>query len=216
MTTAPERARLIVRLLFALTTAVLVFATAYLCAWNNFRKHGDFSYQRQQTRAELEDLRKEIEAFRAATGKPPAKLAELESVKKKDRRMDQAGRPTDSWGRPLRYEVEDGGYQQYSLGQDGEPGGVGPDADLYAGKEDPPRPQPTLWEFTTNPRTVGMQLACALAGVIAFPIFLLQGKGPPGQRPSLARVFVANAVTAVFAVLAAAVMAFLHLPGVGH
>jgi hypothetical protein len=203
MPTSSEFRRWVARLLLSLATAITIAATAYLCAWNAHRNTIHHRPGQHLTRVDLELLREDIERQKETTGSWPARLTDLAAVKEKRVRLDQAGQPLDWWGRPLQYRTEAGGYLLYSHGRDGKPGGVGEDADLYAGQADSPTEPPTLLEFTAMPAAIPVQLACILAGVVAFPLCLLQGKGRAGNRPSLGKVLLANAVTAFFAILAA-------------
>jgi general secretion pathway protein G len=207
--------RWMVVLLLCLGTALAISATAYICAWANYRNlnvHGSAYF----TKVDLELLRQEIEAYKQATGKWPARLTDLKVVKEHGVHLDDAGNPVDSWGRPLHYQVEAGGYTLFSYGRDGKPGGFGPDADLYAGQAPSEPERPTLWQFTRSQDAAPALVASIAAGVVAFPIFLLNARGREGNRPSLARVLLANAVTALFAVLAAVMMSALHVMPGGH
>jgi hypothetical protein len=164
---------------------------------------------------QLEDLRAEVERYRVANGRLPTSLAELEAVKEHKVPLDDEGRPLDSWQRPFHYEVNDGSYDLYSLGRDGRAGGFGLDADLHAGKRDLATELPTLWQFTTQLDTEGIQLSCFLAGLLAFPLCLLGVTRGARGRVSPARIVVVHGLTALFAVLTAVVISVLHLPS-GH
>ena len=51
---------------------------------------------------------------------------------------------------PFYYEVKDGEYLVYSLGRDGQPGGVGLDADMYSNNRDESSLMPTFAQFITT------------------------------------------------------------------
>ncbi len=215
MSRSDELRGLMLRILLCLATAAVISVTAYLCAWFEYRGFPYFQWQQHDTRDRLEELRAEIERYRETNGHLPTSLAELEVVKEKKVRVDDEGRPVDSWHRPFHYQVDDGGYDLYSLGRDGRVGGFGLDADLHAGKRDPATELPTLWQFTTQLNTEGIQLSCILAGVLAFPLCLLGIRRGATNRVSPIKVLVVHGVTAVFAVLTAVVISVLHLPS-GH
>jgi hypothetical protein len=211
-----EFGRWIIRFLLCLATAAIISATAYLCAWLRFR--GDYSRTEQYwaTKTDLERLAADIERHKKTTGAWPARLTDLNVVKEKRVRVDETGEPVDGWGRPWQYWQPSGEYALRSLGADGMPGGIGQYADLYAGQADSWPDNPTLAQFATLPETRPILFACLLAGVVAFPLCLLQARGQPGDQPSLGRVLLANAVTAVFAILAAFFIAALHMMPGGH
>src|SRR3954453_2083802 len=109
------------RLLLCLATALAVSATAYLCAWLSYRntpypQSGPFF-----TKRDLDQLREDIEAHKERTGEWPARLTELNVVKKKRVRVDEGGQPVDWWGRPTEYHIEEDGYLLCSRGRDGTP-----------------------------------------------------------------------------------------------
>jgi hypothetical protein len=208
--------RWIPRLLICLATAAIISVTAYLCAWLSARNIYSRTEEHARTRKDLDLLRKDVERHKEATGAWPARLTDLSAVKEKRVRVDEAGEPVDGWGRPLVYRIQPGGYQLFSFGADGMPGGVGKYADLFAGQADTWPERPTLAQFTALREAVPAQLACLLAGAVAFPLCLLEARGRRGERPSLGRFLLANAVTAVFAILAALMIGGLHtMPG-GH
>ncbi len=203
------------RILLCLATASVISATAYLCAWFEYRGWPYFQDAQDITRYQIEELRAEVERYREASGRLPTSLAELDAVKEHKLRQDDEGRPLDAWERPYHYEVNDGSYDLYSLGRDGRVGGFGLDADLHAGKRHSATELPTLWQFTTELPTKGIQLSCLLAGLLAFPLCLLGvTRGATGRVPP-ARVVVVHGLTALFAVLTAVAISVLNLP-TGH
>src|SRR5262245_6176190 len=103
-------------LLLCLVTAVTVSATAYLCAWANYRNNLHQHSISYLTRVDLELLREEIEAYKKRTGDWPARLADLKVVKDKRWLVDEKGQPLDRWGWPFQYRVEAGGYVLCSFG----------------------------------------------------------------------------------------------------
>jgi hypothetical protein len=210
-----EARRWTVVLLLCLGTALAISATAYVCAWANYRNlaaHGSAYF----TKADLERLRKNIDSYKEATGKWPARLTDLTAVKDRNVRVDEAGNPVDSWDRPLHYRVEGEGYTLFSYGRDGTPGGFGEDTDLYAGQTPSASERPTILQFTRTRDALPALIASVMAGVVAFPIFLLNARGREGNRPSLVRILLANAVTALFAILAAVMISTLHVMPGGH
>jgi hypothetical protein len=218
MASRHEYVRLTFLLLIGLATAITISATAYLCAWLTNRKAYVRTEEHKTTREELERLKTAIEAYRKKTGAWPEKLSDLSIVKEKQIRVGQEGEPVDAWGYPFLYRVQtwNNTFELLSSGPEHLPGGVGKNADMYAGKPDTWPEHPTLIQYSNLPETRVVQVACILAGVIAFPLCLLAARSEKGVRPSLARVLVRSAVTAVFAVFAALVMSALHMMPGGH
>ncbi len=203
-----------IRLLLSLATGLVVSLTAYLCAWYEYRNFAYFGMEQTDTRQTLEALKSDVDRHQQATGQLPKSLMDLESVQNRTMRVDDAGRPMDGWGRPIHYQLDGGSYAIFSYGMDGQPGGHGLDADLYAGKVDHENESPTLWQFATLLDNGMMLKACVLAGAFALALCLIASEGWQGNR-SLAVILVTNAVTAFFAILTALVISGLHLPS-GH
>jgi len=212
---ANDSPRWALRLVLCLATALISSATAYLCAYLNFRNNIFLKSAQHMTKLDLELLRKDVERHKATTGAWPADLRGLNVVKEGRVRVDTAGQPLDRWGRPFQYKVLERGYALYSYGRDGVAGGTGVDSDLHGGQAAPTEPPP-LWEFATMPDALLVQVPCIAAGVVAFPLLLLQARGRQGNRPTVWRLVVANVVTAFFAILAALMIATLHLIPGGH
>src|SRR5262249_13040769 len=124
--------------------------------------------------------------------------------------------PKDGWGRSMRYWKAADQYDLVSFGPLGKPGGVGQYGELRADKPDTWPEHPTLWQFTTMRDALPVQVASVVAGIFAFPLCLLQARGKPGSPPSLAKLLLANAVTALFAIFAALMIAGMHLVPGGH
>jgi hypothetical protein len=204
------------RVLLCFATALIVSATAYICAWLNYRNIESHSQVRVMTRQTLELLRKEIEAHKERTGDWPARLTDLKVVQEKEFRVDEAGDPVDSWGNPFQYRIKGDGFLLYSHGRDGQPGGVGLDADLYVGQPDPQLEPSSLWEFSNKKESRPVKIICIFVGLLAFPLCMLPAKGQPEKRLSLAWFLLRLGVTAFFAFLAALVMSLLHLIPSGH
>jgi general secretion pathway protein G len=203
-----QSGRLTARLLLSLATAVLVFVTAYFCAWKMYYLRHGLEYQ--TTRSFLDLLSSEVEEYRQSHGKLPDRLEDLEVVKDQEFPKNEAGQAMDYWRNPFQYEVQDDKYEIYSYGRDGKPGGIGLDADLFAGGR---LPFPTLLQFATLPDAFGTFMLCLLSGLVAFPICLLHGMEKPGKKLSLLVILWRNALTAVFALIIAAFLAGFYWSG---
>jgi general secretion pathway protein G len=209
------RRRWAIRVLLALVTGAIVSSTAYLCAFYQYRDYYYFRFEQRQTRETLKRLQADVDRHQKDTGRLPEKLTDLESVQTGELRVDDAGQPVDGWRRPIQYRIEADGYSLFSYGRDGQPGGQGLDADLYAGTVDKENERPTLWQFATILDNGGWILkGCVLAGAFALALCLIGGEGWRGKR-SLAVVLFAHALTALCAILTAVVISVLHLPS-GH
>ncbi len=210
----------VARLALCVLTAIIIAGTAYICAWLTYR--GEFSrrYDLIYSRLMLKKLREAIEEHKEKTGSLPPILMNLDIVKDEAVFVDDTGFPIDMWCRPIHYEIKGDLYKLYSLGRDGKPGGVGLDADLYADNDNPEVDRENLklesvsiWEFSRNQRAVGIRQVCLLAGLFAFPIWLLPMKKKTAKQLTLVETLMIHIPTLVFAVLAAVVISALHVSG---
>ena len=188
MDTRDARPTFLVRLTAALVVAAVVSGTAYYCAWKNLRGYWTLRDLQELTERELDRLQERVEAHRAAAGRLPAALTELKDLEAYGFRVDDRHQPVDIWDNPFRYEVDGDGYELYSLGRDGRPGGNGLDGDLYPRASGRPKPVATLWQFTADLPTAGIQATCLLAGSLAGIVCLLPvreqvGAARLGQGP---------------------------------
>ena len=79
------------------------------------------------TETQIKRLKSEVELYKVETDRYPERLEELVP-----KYLDEV--PKDSWNRPFVYRVPGmrGAFDIVSLGEDGLPGGKGPDADLWS------------------------------------------------------------------------------------
>jgi Type II secretion system (T2SS), protein G len=202
------------RLLMCFTTALVVTATAWIVAWRECRNWEFAAYSPQSsTWRSLKRVSASVERYRQKAGKLPGDLTELDIVKDEEATVNNKGQPVDSWGNPFGYQVNGENYVVISYGRDGQPGGEGYDAD-FRSDQDPTFVKMTLWEFTSESRTMGMKLACILGGLFAFPICLFL-RPPRRSQGTIIKVLAMNIITAVFAIIVAVLMSVLHLP-TGH
>jgi len=98
-------------------------------------------------RAQVEALGKALEQYRADVGSYPTTDQGLEALISQPEGLDrwqgpytQKPIPTDPWGRPYQYKSpgEHDGYDLFSYGADGKPGGTGENVDIVSWQAAPP------------------------------------------------------------------------------
>lgn len=189
------------RFLVALLVGLIIAFTSYLCAYFNQRDAYGLVTGEPVT---IRHVQYAIEKHHENTGHWPGSLAEVEALKD---RLNDKGQFLDPWKHPYQYRVNGDKYELYSLGKDGQPGGEGLDADLYAGNQPAP---PTFSQFMFDLPTGGVLAACIISGVCAGLICLLQRRDL--NRGSFFLLLVA---TVIGAILLAVVISALHIPS-GH
>lgn len=115
---------------FAGLTGLIVFVTTYAAAWvqlgDNFTMNSEYlrgdTYLLRQLDAALAQHAQEEGAF-------PQTLEELDNSQR-EFPVDEEGRLIGQWRQSVHYRRLAEGYELATLGRDGEPGGLGGDADL--------------------------------------------------------------------------------------
>lgn len=162
------------RLIVAAVVGLVVAGSAYLCTYLDQRSWPQYRTREESTQRKLDSLHLEIERHRRTTGRLPTDLADLEGVHRyRHFGIDAAGRVVDLWDRPYHYRVEGDAFELFSLGADGQEGGIGRDADLYPTTAGRPPELPTLRQFTLDLPTKSLQRTCIAAGVGAALVCLL-------------------------------------------
>jgi hypothetical protein len=185
-----------------------VAGAAYVCVY--FDQRNNFNHQDRQlyTLQKLDALEGAIKKHRHGTGQFPADLTEMPVVKFYHQfTVNAEGRVVDMWDHPYHYRVNGDGFELYSLGADGRPGGLGRDADLYPSSKGLPPELPTLRQFTFDLPTEGVQRICIAAGVCAALVCLLVTRSRRGAG-LLSRM----AVTVIGAIIIAVALSALQLP----
>jgi type II secretory pathway pseudopilin PulG len=165
---------LMLRAAVSLAVGVVVFVTAYICAWRT----GGGNATPEQFYAAIVDLRQlqqAVDLYRSETGAPPSNLGDALRVhyqkwgrwpavelyppqiapavgEQPD--LQKVEGALDPWHRPYQLVAEEGKTVVYSYGQDGQPGGNGYDADLYSDGFGRGKAFPTLKQFIAYDRRV--------------------------------------------------------------
>jgi general secretion pathway protein G len=203
---ATETGDAIRRTLTAVAVGVVVAASAYWCGYRMALAGPYFCYEVKKTHRDLSLLHELVEEHRQTTGQVPATLTEIELVKESFR-LNDSGQVIDPWKHPYQYRVEGDGFTLFSFGRDGQQGGEGDDADIYLGR---PIQRPSLYRFTFEMPTGGIQATCVLASVCAGLICLL-----PPRNHSRAGLLVRIVATVVGCVWATVMIVVAHFMS-GH
>ncbi len=116
------------RLRLALATAAMILVTTYLASWVAMGRVGTMHYPVViQTIGQMKSIQLRLSEHRKTHGEYPASLRNMVNGETTHDTIFQ-----DVWGHPFCYAHTDGGFELYSLGRDGKPGGRGLDADIHA------------------------------------------------------------------------------------
>jgi len=83
-----------------------------------------------QAKAQIKNFKTAIVAYKLKFKKFPSDLNQLVNNEKNVRFLDAKDIPLDPWGNPYVYSQDDGDFRIISYGEDGAPGGSGPNADI--------------------------------------------------------------------------------------
>jgi type II secretory pathway pseudopilin PulG len=182
----PKLARQAAQILLALL-AVFVCGIVFALLNSYMTTKYDYSVRLRQARRRLLLLRGQIESYRRFHRALPNSLMDLyvplpeEVIHPSlhpyyasfgyDGRFDVDGRPFDAWGFPYRYATIDGAFELYTMGADGERGGVGVNLDLNS--NDPPETtnRPTFRQLILLRGVRGLLMVAAAWG--CFMLFML-------------------------------------------
>lgn len=213
--------RLIRHVLIALLCGALIFLILNVAAWYNLRGQRNMCRNQDLTRSYgLRILGLRIADYRKTHGVLPDDLAALPAVQIM---LRQPGEPLlDSWGNPFQYRRMGETYELFSYGRDGQPGGVGLDADLYLDGRNRKLARPTFRQFfLTNDKdevardqflVAGFEAACL---VVFFTLLTLKGITSKGEPMTAWRYVRFALVVLVIATAVGLVLLPLHIPN-GH
>ena len=193
-----ERMPLGPRLVISLVSGLLALTVSCCVAYRSF-VGSVIRHAPEVTLSDISRITRAIEAYRQEKHALPKSLGDLPTV---NVRSDREGQYVDWWGRPLHYRVDDDHYRVTSYGDDGEPGGVGPDYDLSSDdltrtaltqNSYPPLPRlsrPTFSQFVNHrgwmaPGGSGqtMFILCLLTGVVVSVLtFREVDRAPPAGQ----------------------------------
>jgi hypothetical protein len=201
------------RLAVSLVTAALVFVLAYLSAWVSragapIAMGNDYALISMRTHFLV--IQKAISDYAAENGHYPTSLDELARGNINGLQLDESGKIAiyDAWGNPWQYERTGEGYRLYSLGRDGQPGGVGLDADIEPDSRGSFCIELTLGQFLFEARGAGKLF------IAAFVASLFAGlgcylTGTPGTKWLPGRITLVLLQIGVMTVIALFVSFFL-------
>ena len=213
-TPKPSTGARIRRILLSLAFALLMTATAYLCAWFNLRATGSFSYPYHYAQMDFKHLSAEIEDFSQENGRLPESLSEIPNVSEVVfQRESKGNQPLDRWGNPYVYQVAGNEYELLSHGRDGKPGGVGLDADLHPGETN--TWSATFQQFTFEMPTGGIKLSCVLAGLAAGAMCFNMLPGNRRNQITWSKTVIGLILTTAATIYFALFLAAAHIPN-GH
>jgi hypothetical protein len=211
-------------LVFALAAAVVVFLLVIVTAWINVRDEPRVLERQYSAQNGLRRLGRYLDEFAEASQKenqiPPDKIGDLH-VPANDPyiRTNERGDIVDEWDKPVTYEKTGDRFVAVSLGRDGDPGGVGPDADLYSDNRSRGAKSPSFRQFVTERDrreivNVGFMLdGLFTATCVALTIFYkLRVQSKQGETKRLRNSFVEIVVLVGLTVLVGLMLLPLHIP----
>lgn len=213
--------QLIRHVLIALLCGALIFVILNVAAWYNLRGQRNMCRNQDFTRFYgLRVIGMQIANYREKHGVLPDTLAEIPDV---HAMLQQPGEPLlDSWGNPFQYRREGETYELFSYGRDGQPGGVGLDADLYVDGRNRERALPTFRQFfLTNDKDEVARDGFLVAGVEAaflvfcFTLMTIKGTTRTGHPMTAWRYVWFTLVVLVIATGMGLMLLPLHIPN-GH
>lgn len=168
----------------------------------------------------LQSIQRDIETYKEEHKVLPSTLADIPH--RQGRWSHPHGPLADEWGHPFQYQVTGSSYDLYSYGRDGQPGGVGFDAELYHDGRNAEQTLPTFAQYfgetdeeeVDRGRFTGAGfIAGGMVFFIAFSSLKEFDTADQPFRPAFFLVY--GLVIILIASLMGAVLLPLHIPS-GH
>lgn len=195
----------------ALVIGIVVFITSVLASWIHLREPGVGSMTQRSTQMMLTSLAGDLHEDHAEHGAWPESICEWH-----EDWCHEGNELGDGWQRPFVYSAHDDGFELYSLGRDGRPGGIGLDADLYSDHRRDVAARLPFRQFFHDTPTGGNRVFCMLIAVIAAVQYLSMTFSERDTASANPRQGI---VLATLVIVSATVLAFLvtpfHIPS-GH
>ncbi len=163
------------------------------------------------TYASLRGISDAVRAYHQAYGAIPASLSDLAGLENGYSWVNPNGPTLDGWGRPFIYLREESGFEVLSFGRDGQPGGVGLDADLSTSDLKGRAPLPTLGQFLFELPTGTIVSWCLATGALGAILTFYLVRSPRVSWSLMGKI----GATVLAAGVVAGWMMFLHIP-TGH
>lgn len=205
------RPRPALRAAVAFACGVVVASIAYLNCWQS-ATYG-FYAKHLYTHTELGHIDRAINEYRRTERALPTSLSRIVE-QAQPIESNQSGDLLDLWGNPYSYTVDGDSYELYSYAQDGAPGGIGINADIFVSEQQPIHFElATLSQFTFEMPTGGIKFASLISGIctavacwIVFPRF---------AKETVSRQLLGWGLTLGFAAFVALGITAAHIP-TGH
>jgi general secretion pathway protein G len=213
--------RLLRHLLIALLCGFTVFLILIVSAWYNLRGERNICRNQDFTRNYgLLKLDHQIKDYQEKHGVLPDTLAEIPDV---HAMLQLPGEPLlDSWGNPFQYRRQGETYELFSYGRDGQPGGVGLNADLYHDQRNRKLARPTFQQFfLTNDESDVARNSFLSAGLMAgclvvfFTMLSLRDTSKAGDMMTAGRYIWFALVVIVISSVVGVLLLPVHIPN-GH
>ncbi|QDT27312.1 Bacterial type II secretion system protein G [Gimesia panareensis] len=147
--------RLFRHLLIALLCGAVFFVIYNLAAWYNLRGERGVSSNQSFTFYMMITVKGFVEDYRKEHGSLPQDLTDLPEADQIYCTPD--GKPADGWEHPLQYRHEGETYELFSYGRDGQPGGIGVDADHYWDPQNRKQPLATFRQYFLESESAGLE-----------------------------------------------------------
>lgn len=122
----------------------------------------------------------------------------------------------DPWGRPLEFVTSDQEFRATTYGRDGQPGGIGLDADLSTDNLSPPEANLTLQQYLFEIDSRSVWLSCALCGLLAAVLTWRESRPQHSPFRTWLTPVIRLTVWGVLSIYLGSIIAATHLVPNGH
>lgn len=198
------------RLILSLLVGIVMTAVPLLSGWQSVRSPAGVA-EPKRAWIQLVTILGFVKEFQREHNRLPTSLSEIQDGVGTLRRDFN-----DPWGHPLEFAISDNEFRVTTYGRDGQPGGVGLDADLSTDNLSPPEANLTLQQYLFEIDSGSVWLSCALCGLLAAVLTWRESRPQYSPFRTWLTPVIRLTVWGVLSVYLGSVIAVIHLVANGH
>lgn len=199
------------RLILSLFVGIVMTAIPLLSGWAAVMSPSAGVAEPKRAWIQLVTIQGFVREFQREHNRLPTSISEIEGGVGTLRRDFN-----DPWGRPLKLAISDKEFLVTTYGRDGQPGGIGLDADLSTDNLSPPEANLTLQQYLFEIDSSSVWLSCALCGLLAAVLTWRESRPQNSPFRTWLTPVIRLTVWGVLSIYVGSVIAATHLVPNGH
>lgn len=199
------------RLILSLLVGIVMTAIPLLSGWPAVRSPSAGVAEPRRAWIQLVTILGFVKEFQREHNRLPTSISEIEGGVGSLRRDFN-----DPWGRPLEFVISDNEFRVTTYGRDGQPGGIGLDADLSTDNLSPPEADLTLQQYLFEIDSGSVWLSCTLCGLLTAVLTWRESRPQHAPFRTWLTPVIRLTVWGVLSIYLGSVIAMTHLVPNGH